>query len=240
MNEVQLLKQGAEKLNITLTDQQVDQFMTYMDMLIQWNKNINLTAITETEDIIKKHFLDCLSVSQMEAFQVDGHLIDIGTGAGFPGLPLKIVYPQLKVTLVDSLNKRIGFLNAVIEKLGLEDIHCIHSRAEDLGKDEQHREQYDMCVSRAVAHLAVLCEYCLPFIKVGGKFYSFKGQDIQEEKDESKKAINLLGGEIELIQDTPIPYSDIVHNMIQIGKIGPTPKRYPRKAGKPTKSPIGI
>lgn len=240
MNEMQLLKKGGSAIGIELTDIQIKQFIKYMEMLITWNKNINLTAITNKEDIIKKHFLDCLSVANMETFKRNGSLIDIGTGAGFPGLPLKIVFPQLKITLVDSLKKRIGFLNAVIKELELNHVECVHSRAEDLGKNILYREKYDICVSRAVAHLAILSEYCLPFIKVGGKFYSFKGQNLKQEKQESKKAIHILGGKIELIQDISIPYTDIIHSIVQIGKNKSTPRQYPRKAGKPTKSPIGI
>ena len=240
MNEIEILKSGAEEIGISLTDKQVDQFLKYMEMLIEWNKKMNLTGITEPVEIIKRHFLDCLSVARMEDFKQSGSLIDVGTGAGFPGLPLKIAFPELEVTLVDSLQKRIGFLEAVVGELGLDNVACVHSRAEDLGKDNHYREAFDMCVSRAVAHLAVLCEYCLPFIKLGGKFYSFKSQNMEEEKNESIEAIALLGGEIERIQDTAIPHTDITHSMIQIGKSSHTPDQYPRKAGKPTKSPLGI
>ncbi|NLI88921.1 MAG: 16S rRNA (guanine(527)-N(7))-methyltransferase RsmG [Epulopiscium sp.] len=240
MNEKERLKSGASKLGIDLTDKQIKQFIRYMDMLIEWNEKMNLTAIIEPMDIIEKHYLDCLTIARVEGFKGQGSLIDIGTGAGFPGLVLKIAFPDLKVTLVDSLQKRISFLEAVIEELELKDVECIHSRAEDLGKDSQYRERFDMCASRAVAHLAVLCEYSLPLVKVGGNFYSYKGQDIKDEKEESSKAIKVFGGQVNNIKDITIPDTDITHSIIKIGKISPTPKKYPRKAGKPSKSPIGI
>ena len=231
-------KKDLSELNVTLTDVQIEQFLIYYEMLVEWNRMMNLTAITEYDDVMKKHFVD--SVSLVKAYDVMGDvkLIDVGTGAGFPGLALKIAFPNLKVTLLDSLNKRIQFLDAVIEKLDLKDVDTIHGRAEDFAKPGQLREQFDLCVSRAVANLSTLSEYCLPFVKVGGQFISYKSEKISEEMEAAEKAISLLGGKIEKQVEFILPGSDIYRNLFVIEKIKETPKKFPRKAGMPTKEPI--
>ena len=233
----QFIKDLSE-LNVTLTDVQIEQFLIYYEMLVEWNQMMNLTAITEYDDVMKKHFVD--SVSLVKAYDVtkDVKLIDVGTGAGFPGLALKIAFPNLKVTLLDSLNKRIQFLDSVIEKLDLKDVDTIHGRAEDLAKPDQLREQFDLCVSRAVANLSTLSEYCLPFVKVGGQFISYKSEKITEETEAAEKAISLLGGKIEKQVEFILPGSDIYRNLFVIKKIKETPRKFPRKAGMPTKEPI--
>ena len=199
---------------------------------------MNLTAITKYEDVLKKHFVDSVSLIQAVDVRKEFTLIDVGTGAGFPGLALKIAYPELKVTLLDSLQKRIQFLDAVIEKLGLEGIETIHGRAEDFAKPQKLRENFDLCVSRAVANLSTLSEYCLPFVKVGGYFIPYKSEKIAQEKEEAEKALELLGGKFERQVEFMLPSSDIYRNLFVIKKVKETPKKFPRKAGLPAKEPI--
>lgn len=225
-------------LQISLTDEQINQFLIYYEMLVEWNEKMNLTAITEYEDVMKKHFID--SISLIKAYDVSKSVtvIDVGTGAGFPGLALKIAYPNLKVTLLDSLNKRIQFLNAVIETLGLSDVETVHGRAEDFAKPDKLREKFDLCVSRAVANLSTLSEYCLPFVKVRGQFISYKSEKIVEEMESAQKAISLLGGKVVNQVEFQLPDSDIYRNLFVIEKCKETPKKFPRKAGLPSKEPI--
>ncbi len=225
-------------LGISLTEEQINQFLIYYEMLVEWNEVMNLTAITEYEDVMKKHFID--SISLIKAYDVSKQVkvIDVGTGAGFPGLALKIAYPELQVTLLDSLNKRIQFLDAVIDKLGLTGVETIHGRAEDFAKPGKLREQFDLCVSRAVANLSTLSEYCLPFVKVGGQFISYKSEKISEEKELAGKAISMLGGKIKSQVEFTLPDSDIYRNLFIIEKSKETPKKFPRKAGLPSKEPL--
>lgn len=239
MNERMILLEGAKELGITLTENQIDQFMQYKALLLEWNKKMNLTAITEDMEVITKHFLDCMTINQVIDMSKIKNLIDIGTGAGFPGMVIKIVFPHIKVTLVDSLNKRLNFLKEVIFELKLDKIECIHSRAEDLGKKKDFREHFDICASRAVANLAVLSEYTLPFVKVEGYLIALKGQNIEEEIEQGKKAIHLLGGILEEVVDATVPTTDLNHKIAKVKKIKITPKQYPRKAGEPTKVPLG-
>lgn len=224
--------------NITLSDQQLEQFFTYYEMLVEWNGFMNLTAITEYDEVMKKHFVDSVSLIQVVDLSKKISVIDVGTGAGFPGLALKIAFPELQVTLLDSLNKRIQFLNAVIEKLGLTGIEAIHGRAEDYAKQGKLREQFDLCVSRAVANLSTLSEYCMPFVKKGGMFIPYKSDKISEEMTGAKKAICILGGEVKEIKEFYLPDSDMYRCFPLIYKEKETPKKYPRKAGLPAKEPL--
>ena len=231
-------KKDLMALGIELTENQIEQFITYYEMLVEWNEFMNLTAITEYDEVMKKHFIDSISLIKAYDVSKEATVIDVGTGAGFPGLALKIAYPNLKVTLLDSLNKRIQFLNAVIEKLGLEGVETVHGRAEDFAKPDKLREKYDLCVSRAVANLSTLSEYCLPFVKVGGKFISYKSEKIAEEMVAAKNAIGLLGGKVENQVEFTLPDSDIYRNLFVIKKVKETPKKFPRKAGLPSREPL--
>ncbi len=238
MEKSRQFEKDLKALQITLSEKQLMQFITYYEMLVEWNQVMNLTAITDYEEVLKKHFIDSLSLVNALDLTHDISVIDIGTGAGFPGIPLKIAFPNLKITLLDSLNKRVQFLNAVIEKLELQETEAFHGRAEDFARPDMMREKYDLCVSRAVANLTTLSEYCLPFVKVGGFFISYKSEKIEQEKKEAGRAIKLLGGKIEKEVELYLPDSDIYRNLFVIKKETACPKKYPRKAGLPAKEPL--
>lgn len=227
-----------EKIGITLNEQQKQQFDKYYEMLVEWNKVMNLTGITEYDEVNLKHFTDSLTIARTQEMQKVQSVIDIGTGAGFPGIPLKIAFPHLKVVLLDSLNKRIKFLDAVIEELGLENISTIYGRAEDFAKKKEYREQFDLCVSRAVANLSTLSEYCLPFVAVNGSFVSYKSGDSEEEIHQAKHAISLLGGKVKNVDKFQLPGTDMGRALVEIKKTKQTPGKYPRKAGLPAKEPL--
>ena len=227
---------GLEELHIQLTEEQVQQFIKYYEMLVEKNKVMNLTAITEFDEVIEKHFLDSLSLIKVYDLNKDVSVLDMGTGAGFPGIPLKIAFPGLKVTLADSLNKRILFLQEVIDELHLENIEAVHARAEELGKNKTYREMYDLVVSRAVANLSSLEEYCVPFVKIGGNFISYKSGEIEEEVANAKNATFLLGGKVKDVYKFDL--YEQKRSFVIIEKMKGTPKTYPRKAGTPTKTPL--
>jgi 16S rRNA (guanine527-N7)-methyltransferase len=235
---IEKLLDGVKNLEVDLNKDQINQFISYYELLVEWNKVMNLTAITEFEEVIQKHFIDSLSIVKAMNMKQKIKVIDIGTGAGFPGIPLKIVFSEIEVVLLDSLNKRINFLNEVISKLDLKGIRTIHGRAEDFSRDKDYREKFDLCVSRAVANLSSLAEYCMPYVKVKGRFIPYKSGKVEEELENSKKAIHVLGGKVEQKVLFSLPNSDIERAFIVINKIKQTPKQYPRKAGVPTKNPI--
>ena len=241
---------NLDEFGIELSENQIKQFLDYYELLVEWNSFMNLTAITEFDEVIQKHFLDSLSLIKAFDLRKDNiSVLDVGTGAGFPGIPLKIAFPNLQVTLLDSLNKRVKFLNEVIDKLELTNISALHGRAEDYAKQENYREAFDLCVSRAVANLSTLSEYCLPYVKIGGSFISYKSENItrtsvktksgeKNEMEAAKKAIFLLGGKVEEQVEFNLPDSDIYRNLVVVCKEQKTPKKYPRKAGLPSKEPL--
>ena len=238
MPDTTSFKKGLSDWNIELSDRQIEQFLLYYEMLIEKNKVMNLTAITEYEEVIHKHFIDSLALSLTSVFKGKGRLIDVGTGAGFPGIPLKIAFPELEVVLLDSLNKRVNFLNDVINELGLTGIEAIHGRAEDAGRNPEYREKFDFCVSRAVANLSTLSEYGMPFVKQGGYFIPYKSGKAEEEVKEAKNAVKLLSGKIEDTVSFVLPNTDMERTLILIQKTAPIHKKYPRKAGTPQKEPL--
>ncbi len=234
----QIFEEKLSALGVTLTDIQKKQFVRFYELLVEWNKVMNLTGITEYEEVNEKHFVDSISLVKAIDLNKVETVIDIGTGAGFPGIPLKIAFPHLKIVLLDSLNKRINFLNEVVAELGLKDVETFHSRAEDGAQNKNYRESFDFCVSRAVANLSTLSEYCLPFVKISGMFVSMKGPDVKEELDNARSAIGTLGGQVLEVESENLPDSDINHTIIKIKKVRATPTKYPRKAGKPSKEPL--
>ena len=237
MEQKELLHKILSDNGIVCNEEQLMQLIRFYEMLIEKNKVMNLTAITDFEEVAIKHFADSLSISRVLELN-DQKMIDVGTGAGFPGIPLKIVYPGIRLTLLDSLNKRLVFLNEVIDELGLKDIETVHARAEEAAAKTVYREQYDVVVSRAVANLSTLVEYCLPFASLGGCFVSYKGEKASEELSEAAKAIKVLGGGEVISHDFSLVGSDYSRSLIKIEKVSSTPKKYPRAGGKPSSSPI--
>ena len=237
-----MFKNMLSKINIQLDDKQYKQFDRFYEMLVEWNKVMNLTGITEYEEVIVKHFVDSLAVNVVpevhELLMGGCECVDVGTGAGFPGIPLKIAFPQIQIDLLDSLMKRLKFLDAVIDENGLAQVRTIHSRAEEAAQKADYRQKYDLCVSRAVANLSSLSEYCLPYVKINGLFVAMKSGEIEEELEESQNAVKILGGSIVRVDKMVLPDSDISRSFVIIKKVKDTPKKYPRKAGMPTKEPI--
>ena len=238
MYNLTILEEGCQRLGISLDEEKKQQFIKFYELLTEWNKVMNLTGITEFEEVLQKHFIDSLAIQKVTDMGETDTVIDVGTGAGFPGIPLKIAFPHLKITLLDSLQKRIRFLDEVVQTLNLRGVTTIHGRAEEYARRKEHREKYQICVSRAVANLSSLAEYCLPFVKKGGYFISYKSGNIEEELSRSENAVKILGGEIENTVYFQLPGSDIERSFVLIKKKENTPGKYPRKAGMPTKEPL--
>ena len=241
MHKMQILEKALDSMEIKYTEEQINKFAIYMELVLKWNESVNLTSIKDEDEFILKHFVDSIMCAREDLFKDAKKIVDIGTGAGFPGIPLAILFPHKKFTLVDSLSKKINIIKDIVEKLELKNVILVHSRAEDFGRNKRDREAYDLCVSRAVAKLAVLSEYCIPLVRQGGYFIAYKGSDIDEELRESLKAIEEMGGKVAAVVDflnSQEQKEEINHKLIIIEKISPTPDTYPRKAGLPQKEPI--
>lgn len=238
MTNVNTLIDGAKTIDINLSEKQIEKFILYKKLLQEWNKKINITSITEDREVDIKHFIDSIVPIKTNLFNGKLKVIDIGTGGGFPGVPLKIINEDLDILLLDSTNKKIRFLDEVIEKLELKNIEAYHGRAEELGRNEQFREKYDIAISRAVASLDTLSEYALPLVSIGGHFIAMKGPDVEEELKLGQNAIKLLGGKVKNMEKIQLPNTDIIHSLIIIEKIKATPTKYPRAGGKPKKQPL--
>ena len=238
MEFFELMKTASNDAGLEFTEMQYEQFIKYMRLLQEWNEKINLTAITEDKDVVKKHFIDCIKAFKSEPIKNAKTIIDVGTGAGFPGLPIAIINPNVEVTLLDSLNKRINFLNLVVRELGLKNVKTIHSRAEDGARKPELREKFDVATSRAVANMAVLSEFCMPYVKKGGYFVALKGPAIDEELENGSNAIKILGGELQGIIEISIEETDLKHNIVEVKKVKNCSKTYPRKAGTVNKKPL--
>lgn len=234
----QILTEKIEELGLHPNERQIQQFISFYEQLIEWNKFMNLTGITEYEEVIEKHFVDSLSIVKAVNLHEINTMIDIGTGAGFPGIPLKIMFPHLNIILLDSLNKRINFLKNIIKNIKISDIDAVHGRAEELAKKKEYREKFDICVSRAVSNLSTLSEYCIPFVRTGGIFVPYKSGDIDEELKNANRAVNILGGNIQNVIKFYLPGTDIGRSFVVIKKEKETIKKYPRKAGTPSKEPL--
>ena len=232
------LEEGLRQLHISFSEEQISKLLDYYVMVVEKNKVMNLTAITDYDEFVEKHFLDSLSLYLIMNLNDSKKVLDLGTGAGFPGIPLKILFPNLNLTLMDSLNKRISFLREVIDDLQLKNITAIHGRAEEAARQKEYREQFDLCVSRAVANISTLSEYCLPFVKPGGCFVSYKAGDVDDEIASAQNAVSVLGGRISEVYPFVLPGTDLERTFIKIEKVKKTPRVYPRKAGTPSKNPL--
>lgn len=238
LESVKILIDGLKEIGIGITEGQLQKLLGFKKILLEWNEKINLTAITEEKDVYIKHFIDSATCLKTGCIKEGMRLIDVGSGAGFPGVPVKILQENVHMTLLDSLNKRIAYLHEVVSKLELDNTEPVHGRAEEAAEGKPHRESYDVALSRAVAAMNVLCEYCLPFVKVGGHFVCQKGPDCTAELREAERAVRVLGGELAEVREFKLPFSDIRHQIVIIEKISETPTKYPRKPGKPAASPI--
>jgi len=234
----EILSAGAAELGVTLDGRQLDMFEAFTALLLEWNSRFNLTRITDPKEIATKHYLDSLSLLAVVKVPAGASMIDVGTGAGFPGIPLKIALPDLKVTMLDSVRKKLTFLDKAVRELNLTEVALVHGRAEDMGRDVSYRERFDFAVSRAVARLNVLAELCMPFCRIGGRFAAYKGPDAGEEIEEAAEAVRALGGELEAVHSFALPEGDLQRTLVVIRKTRPTPARYPRKAGIPERNPL--